>query len=130
MNLDAKVDNEIFRKDFPIILALNRHLAKITPVRLAHDTDGYPAGQCLARNQSTGYFEKFSAVSGGSIDSHCILFESIDGEQFTGSTGTAVGRGLVAADVYEDNCTDLDATFKTAIGGRTIVNNGDNILSF
>lgn len=130
MNIDANVNNEIFRKDSKVIIALNRHLAKLTPVRLKNDTNGYVAGQCVARNTSTGYWEKFSGISGSSPDSHCILFEDVDGSEFLGTTGTGLARGIVAGDVYQDKCTELDSTFKTALKGRLIVNNADNIFSF
>ncbi len=130
MNLDARVNNEIFRNDQTQIIALNRHLAKLTPVRLKYDSAGYVAGQCVARNTSSGTWEKFSAISGSSPDSHCILFENVIGEEFLGTTGTAVARGIVAGDVYQDKCTNLDSTFKSALAGRLIVNNGDNIFSF
>lgn len=131
MNLDAKVNNEIFRQDQTIILALNRHLADIQPVRLAFDADGYKAGQVVARDTSSGLWEKWSAVSGDSPDSHCILFENVPVQDVdSAASGTAVARGIYGGDVYQDKCLELDSNAKTALGGRTIVNNGDNIFKF
>ncbi len=131
MNLDTKVNNEIFRRDNKVILAMNRQLAKIGPVRLKFDnTNGYLAGQAVARNTSTGFWEKFSAISGSSPDSHCILFEDVAAEEFLGTTGTALARGIFGGDIYQDKCTNLDSTMKSALGGRLIVNGGDNIFSF
>lgn len=130
MNLDAKVNNALYRKDQTNIIAMNRQLAKLGPVRLAYDSLGYVAGQAVARDTTSGFWEKFSAVSGDTPDSHCILFEDVVSDEFKGSTGTAVARGIFGGDVYQDKCTELDSTFKSALGGRLVVNNGENIFSF
>ena len=52
-NFDAEVNNSLFRKDWPVILALNAHLATILPVRLSYVAAGYKAGQVLAYTSGT-----------------------------------------------------------------------------
>ncbi len=130
MNLDAKVNNEIFRKNHPIILASNRHLATIYPVRLKHDTGGYLAGQVLVRNASTTYYEKYSASS-GSYDAACILFEDVDGGEFAGSTGNALARGVFGGEVFKAKLIDYDSGVATDLSGRVITGaDGVDVFKF
>lgn len=116
--LDAGFSGQIFRKDHPIVLACNRHLATIRPVRLAYNADGYPAGQVLARNTSTGYYEKFSAAS-GSYEAACVLFESLD--EGTATSGTALARGIFGGEVFKSKLVDYDSNAKSNLGAREII---------
>ena len=45
-NTDPKFDT-IFGKDFPIVLASNRHLASIKAVAMAYNANGYKAGRVV-----------------------------------------------------------------------------------
>lgn len=131
MNLDAKIDNEIFRKDHPIILSGNRQLASITGARLYHDTDGYDAGQVVARITSTGLFKKWSAASGGTYDTVSVLLSPVDGDEFLGSTGTALGRVATGGEVFKDKLIELDSTAITQMKARTIVgSDGVSVLKY
>lgn len=131
MDLNAKVNNEIVRRDFPIILALNKHLATVLPVVLKHDSeDGYVAGQVLVRNTSTGYFEKYSAAS-GTYDAAAILMDNVYAEEFSGTTGLCVSRGIFGGEVFKAKLTDLDSGAITDLGAKTIIDaTGVEILKF
>lgn len=121
--LDAKFSGQIFRKDNPIILATRRDQAVFMGVRVAYDSNGYMPGQALARETSSGLFKKWSAVSGGTYDSPCVLFDQCtDSDQLannhgilTGVSGSSLLRGLTKAIVYTGNLIDADAGFKTAL---------------
>lgn len=115
--LDADVVTEVVRFDQPIILATRRDLAEIRPARLKVDLTGYRAGQVLARRVSTGEFEKWSAVSGASYDTVCILFESLTALDQP-ATGTALARVIAGGRVYTSRCIELDATARTQLGAR------------
>jgi hypothetical protein len=119
---DAKFNNEIFRKDNPIVLACRRDLAAFMGARLIYNSAGYLPGQCLARKVSDGLFYKWSAVSGGTYDSPCILFDTLSdsdqlasGEGLGGASGASLVRVLInAKGVYTTALIEYDAAFKTA----------------
>ena len=131
-NLDAKVNNEIFRKDHPQILASNRHLATLRGVRLRYDSGGYKAGQVLGLNTTSNTFMDYNGSgSSGEDTAKCILFEDVPVEAFPSSTGTAVARGIFGGEVYEDLLLDLDSNAKTDLGARSIEgSDGVAILKF
>lgn len=119
--IDAEVNNQIFRKDFGAIIALRRDLAQISPVRLYDDGASYYMGECLARNTSTGEFQRWSAVSGGSYDTPCVLFEDVLSYQFDATvTGGALARAVMAGYVFKTKLVDYNSQFLTAVGGRVM----------
>lgn len=126
--LDATFNGQIFRKDHPMILASNRHLATIYGVRLKNDTNGYLAGQVLAFNTVSSEYEKYSEAS-GSYDAKCILFDAIDAG--TASTGTFLARGIFGGEVFYDKLTDIDSGAITDLGARVIQgSDGVDVLKF
>jgi len=130
-NLDAKVKTQIFRKDFPIILATNRHLATILGVRLAYNVAGYSAGTVLARRTDGLYAAYNDASASGLNTARGILFEDVVAEEFTASTGTAVARTIFGGEVFKDKLTGLDANGEVDLMARTIIDaSGVSILKF
>lgn len=131
-NIDARFNGEIFRKDHPMIIAQNRQLASILPVRLAYNASGYVAGRVLGRNTTSGYFENYDGGASSGLDTaSCVLFESHDVTEFQSATGTVIARGIFRGDVYKDLLLGLDAGAETDLNSRTIVDaTGINILSF
>lgn len=120
-NIDAEVNNQIFRKDFPMVIASRRELATIAPGRLFQDGNDYLPGQCLVRVTSTGQFKRWSAASGGSFDSPCILFEPVLAyQQDSTVTGGALARLISSAEggVYKSQLVDYNSGFKTALAGK------------
>lgn len=119
--IDAEFSNQIFRTDWSAIIAVRRDLAQISPVRLKYDADGYLAGQVLARKTSDGLFYKFSAVSGSSYDSACVLLDNViaANEDQTSMTGAALARAAMAGYVYKDRLYDYVAGTAPA-GSREI----------
>ena len=120
--VDAEINNSIFRRDQGAIIALRRELAQISPIRLFDDSATYFMGQCLAREVSSGQFKRWSAVSGLSYDSPCVLFADVLSSEFdTTVTGGSLARGIMeAAGVFKSRLISYDANFKAAIGGREI----------
>ncbi len=119
MNFDAEVNNQIFRKDWPVILALNAHLATILPVRLKYSTSDFVAGQVLgADTASPPIYDRYSSVS-GSQTAKCILLDTISSDQFLSPTGTALGRGVFGGEVYYAQCTDLSSGAISDLNGST-----------
>jgi hypothetical protein len=124
-NQDANWNNQIFRKDNPIVLACRRDQAVFMGVRLLYDGFDYMAGECLVRVTSTGLFSRWATASGGTYDSPCVLFDQVTVPQFQaseqgatgGASGSALGRGLMKAVVYGANLVDYDSTFLAAIKG-------------
>lgn len=114
--LDATFSGQIFRKDHPMVLSSNRHLATLLAVRLAYDAGGYKAGQILALDTVANQYKKFSAVS-GTYQASCVLFEDVSA---LGSSGTALARGVFGGEVFKSVLIDYDATVKTQFGAREI----------
>lgn len=130
--LDAQVNNSIFRKDFPSIIAMRRDLASIQPVRLVLNAGGYVQGQVLGRIVSggnAGMYDKFSNVSGTSTAT-MILFENITSDDQP-TTGGALARGLSAGYVFTDKLIDYSATAKTQLLAKDITDaSGINVTKF
>jgi hypothetical protein len=133
MNLDAKVNNEIFRKDHPIIIAMNRHLATIIPVRLAYDSDGYLAGLVLGKVTSTGEHQAYddgNSPAGVGV-ALGVLMEDVPVESFPSATGSALARMVVGGELFKAKLTGLDANAITDLGARTITGaDGVDVLKF
>lgn len=119
-SIDAEVNNSIFRKDYVNIIAIRRELSQLSPGRLYNDGSDYLPGQCLAREVSSGMFKRWSAVSGGTYDTPCVLFESVLTSNFDASvTGGALARVIMStAGVYKSKLVNYDSGFKTAIGAK------------
>ena len=117
--IDAEVNNNIFRKDYPMVIALRRDLAQISPVRLKADGNDYIAGQCLARRVSTGMFERWSAVSGATNDSQCVLFQSVLAYEFDAAvTGGALARAIFSGFVFQSKLIDYVAGSSLGSGAK------------
>lgn len=119
-SIDAEVNNSIFRKDYVNIIAIRRELSQLSPARLFNDGASYFPGQCLVRDTSSGQFKRWSAASGGSYDTPCVLFESVLTSNFDASvTGGALARAIMStAGVFKSKLVNYDAGFKTAIGAK------------
>lgn len=139
MNLDAKVNNQIKRNDYPIIIALKRELATILPVRLQRNTaDTFVAGLVLGRVTATGYYKAYDdAASDGSQTAVAVLMDDValedrpDSSPSGAASGTSIGRGIFSGYLFKDKLTGLDANGITDLGAKTIVDaSGVNILKF
>lgn len=108
--IDAEVNNSIFRKDFPMVIALRRDLAQLSPARLHADGNDYVAGQVLARKVADGEFYRWSAVSGlpaSGTDTQCVLFETVLSSDFESTvTGGTLARVLMSAYVFKSKLID------------------------
>jgi hypothetical protein len=134
-SIDAGFKPEVFRKDFPQIIATNRWTAKLLGVRLAYDSDGYIAGQVLARNNVSGLFQKYDDGGASGLDeAMCVLYESHPVNDFSPQEvgGTTVGVGIFGGcTLYEDKLIDLDEDAKTSLAGKTIIDaSGVELFSF
>lgn len=123
-SLDAKFSGEIFRKDHPMILASNRQLASLLPVRLAYDSDGYAAGTVLGRNTVSTFYEAYdNGASSGLDTAACILFEAVPAEEFDGTaaSSTTMAVGIFGGEVYKDKLVGYDSNAKTDLNAREII---------
>jgi hypothetical protein len=136
---DANFNPQIFRKDNPIILAMRRDLASFIGVRLVYNAAGYLPGQVIARTTSTGLFSKYSAVSGGTIDTVCVLFDQCSADDqaavespagtTTGISGSSLVRAIAAGYVYTGSLIDYSSGAKTALGSADLVDSGGNAIT-
>jgi hypothetical protein len=140
MNLDASVNNQLTRNDFAIIIALNRHLATLLPVRLKNiSPSDYLAGTVLGRASSGADSGLYKAYASGNTDGSqvaaAILFEDVRATDVTNpqgtGTGTSVARGIFGGEVFQDKLIGFDANAKSNLNGTTIVDaSGVNVLKF
>jgi hypothetical protein len=128
MNLDANINNSLTRKDYPQIIAKNRHLASLTGARLKGVAADYAAGTVLAKNSVDSLFYAYdNNASSGLNTAVGVLMETItdNGE------ATLVGRMLVSGELLKDNLTGLDSGAITDLGARSYTgSDGVNILKF
>jgi hypothetical protein len=109
----ASFNNQIFRKDYPMVFATNRQNAVMLPVQLAYDSGGYLTGQILALNTTSTLYQKYnSGGSSGTNTAACVLFDPHGTDDFPSTTGTCF-----AAAIFGGGCT----LFKTVLvaGGYT-----------
>jgi hypothetical protein len=129
---DARVETEIFRKDQAIIIAKNRHLASIGSVRLAYNAAGYEAGRLVARNTTSGLYEKYDDGAGSGLNTAAsILFEDVPVGQFASTGDTQLTRGIFAGEVFKSKLVGLDSAAIVDLGGRSYTEaDGIEILKF
>lgn len=127
-SLDAQVNNQIFRKDQPMILACNRHLAWIAPVRMAYAAGGYPAGQVVGRITANGLYAAYNdSNSDGTQTAVGVLFADCT----PASGDTEASRCIMGGKVFQAKLTGLDAAAIVDLKGRSIIDAlGVQILSF
>ncbi len=120
----ANFDSEIFRKDYPIVIATNRHSAILLPVRLAYHADGYVAGQLLAQNSTSKRYVKYNlSGASGEDTAKAVLFESKPTDDFdsTASTGSTMAVAIFGGcTLYKDKLLDYDADALTDLKARLI----------
>lgn len=138
--IDATVNNQVFRKDWAAIIACRRDLAVIEPVRLKSDSDGYFAGQVLARvsasggGYAAGQFGKWSAVSGLSTDTVCVLAETVTPTDMgvpnsDGPTGGSLARAIMSGLVYKSKL--IDYVNASQVSGKEITDaTGITVVKF
>lgn len=130
--LDATFSGDIFHVNHPMILAQNRHLATLVPVRLAYDASGYEAGRVVARNSTSGEYAKYDNGASSGLDTAVgILFEEAPAAYFDSTTGSVIARMIAGGEVFESKLVGLDANAKTDLGSRSIVDaTGTTVLKF
>jgi hypothetical protein len=118
-NLDAFFSGQIFRRDFPQIIATNVHLATLLGVRLQYDAAGYNAGVCLAQNNVSLLFTKYvSSGPSGTGTAVAFLYAPVDVSDFPSTTGTVLERGVFTGELRDALLTGNDATADTQLGAR------------
>lgn len=134
-SIGASFNGSVFSKDFPMVIATNRASAVLLPVRLRYDSDGYVAGDTLARNTTDGWYDKYDGGGSSGLDvAKCFLFEShpvadFDAENATGST-MAVGI-FGGCTLYYSKLGGVDSGAVTDVGGKVIIDaTGVELLKF
>lgn len=133
---DMRFSGEIFRKDFPIILSSNRHLATILPIRIYYQAADLKAGTVLGVYTSgprLGLYDVYNDGSGvsGLNAAVCIAFEDAPTSDFANSTDSQLYRGIFGGEVFHAKLTGIDAAAITDLVGRTFTDaQGQKILKF
>lgn len=133
--IGANFNGNIFHKDFPMVIATNRSSAVLLPVRLAYNSDGYPAGQVLGRNTTSGLYVKYTGSGASGIDvARAVLFDAHAVEDFdsTAATGSTMGVGIFGGcTVFVDKLTGLDSDAIDDLNGVSITDaTGVAVLKF
>lgn len=124
--LDARFKGEIFRQDYPQIIAMDRHLAKLIPARFQYSAAVLQAGQAVGRRTADGYFYPYmQSATGGEGTGVGVLLDYLD---FTGATGsgangygTRMGRVCVGgAPLFNANLVGATGNFLSDVKGRVV----------
>lgn len=131
-DISAKFSGEIFRKDYPIIIAQSIQQATFVPALLAFDSAGYLAGQVLGRNSVSGLYQKYNDAGASGVDvARGVLFESHASGEFQDATGQVAARMVIGGTLFKDKLTGLDSAAETDFGAKTIVDaTGTTLLKF
>lgn len=131
-SLDANFSGEIFRKDHPMVIAQNRHLATLMPIRVDYSATDLVAGTVMGRNTVNGHYGEYdNSASSGLDTAACVLFQTIATEDFDSSTGSTMAVGIFGGELFKDKLVGLDANAITDLDAKTIVDATNvNILKF
>lgn len=133
---DMRFSGEIFRKNFPIILSSNRHLATILPVRVFYQASDLKAGTVLGVYTSgprLGMYDVYNDSTGASglNAAVCVLFEDVATTDFVDSSDSQMYRGIFGGEVFYDKLTGIDAAAIVDLKARTFTDAaGPKILKF
>lgn len=120
-NIDPRFKGQIFRKSHPMIIAANRQLASILPVRLAYDAGGYSAGQVLAKNTTSSQYQDYNnSGASGTDTAAAILLEDVDVTEFEATSGTVMAAALFGGEAAYDKLIGIDAPAIVDLNGRRI----------
>lgn len=134
--LDPNFNPEIFRKNFKQVIAKNRQLASLAPVRLAYSASGYAPGTVLARNTTSGLYQAYNNSGSSGIDTAAAILDAqIDVEDFAGDTsqlsGGVLAQALFGGEVFKDALVGYDANALTDLKGREYTDaTGTTIVKF
>ncbi len=129
MNLDANVNNQIFRKDYPQVIAKNRHLASLAACRLLPTgNNAYPAGLVLAARIDGFFVPYVNGGASGTGTAVAVLNETI---QDDGTYPTLMGRGIFAGELFYAALIGVDSNAVSNLNARTYTaSDGNEILKF
>ena len=121
-DLNAKTSGEIFRKNNPMILAMNRHQASIIGAMVAYSASGYKAGTVMARNNVSGLYQAYNDAGSSGINTATgILFNDIDVTDFADASSSVLQNVIIAGQVYYTKLTGIDANGLVDLGARVVV---------
>lgn len=131
-SIDSRFNGQIFRKDHPIIIAQDRQLASIIGARLAYNASGYSAGVVVARNTTSGLYEKYdNGASSGLNTAAGVLLEGHPADDFESATGSTTARVCVGGVLYKNLLSGLDSAAEVDLGAKTIIGaDGVSLLKF
>lgn len=131
-NLNAQFNPQIFRRDFPQIIATNVHLATFIGVLLAYQSGGYLAGVCLAQNNVSGQFQPYAnGGPSGTGTAVGFLVNPVDVSDFPSATGTVLNVAVAGGELTNSILTGNDSTADSQLGARRITgSDGFTIYKF
>lgn len=125
--LDSKFTAEGFRKNFPLLLATNRHHATVIGAQLAAQASDLVAGQLLARNSVSGLYDVYASAGSSGLDTAkgILLLDAAT------STTSQVVQILMGGEVYKAKITGYDSDTPADLNGRVYINGaGEEIFKF
>lgn len=130
---DATFSTEIFRKDRPNIIAMNRQQATIIGAVLTYNSSGYLAGQLIAQYTSgpnSNLYTKYvsSGASGTGTAVGVLIADCLD----AASGSSVLQQLIVKGQLFESKLIGLDSQAKTDLKSRSVYNAaiGSNIFIF
>lgn len=127
--IDANSSGQVFRKNFPMVIAVSRQLCKFLPIRLAYQAAGYLAGTVLARNTTSGFYQPYVASGpSGTGTAACVLFADAI---FLSTGENRLAQGIFGGGLYQTQLIGLDAGAITNLGAKSVIDaSGTQILFF
>ena len=132
-DLNALTSGEIFRKNNPMVLAMNRHQATIIGALFSYDAAGYAAGTVVARNSVSGLYCAYNdSIAASGVDTAVgVLFNDIDVTDFATANSVVLQNVIVGGKVFYAKLTGIDANAITDLKARNVTDaTGDVIMMF
>jgi hypothetical protein len=119
-SIDALVNQSAFAKDYPMVLACDRQLAVLLPVRLAYKASvsgGYSAGTVIARNTTSLQYEPYVAGgASGTGTAKGVLFFPVAPASGDSDMGIMIAKGVV----YEAKLVGSTSGSIADLGARSV----------
>lgn len=124
--------NTGLQRNWKQIIACNRHLATILPVRVSYDANMQETGLVLARNSVSTVYSAYDSGGASGLDvAKAVLLDTVYPTDFAATSGTALANAVFGGELYVSKLIGYDSGALTDLGGKVIIDaTGVEILKF
>ena len=116
--IDAKTSGSIFHKNYPMVIAQNRHHCSIIPARMVYNANGWQAGQVVAQHTSTGLYDAYAATGSDGLSTAVgVLYHDLNDAPLNVAAASQI---IVKGELYQSKLIGLDSNAITTLKARSV----------